>query len=66
MQTTDKSNVVSIFANKNSLKEDEENIQDDDLSFEDVMTRNKRNADRLKKERGQANKSVLRSYRIKH
>lgn len=35
------------------------------LSFEQQMSRNKANQDRLRKEREQANKNVIKSYRIK-
>jgi hypothetical protein len=34
--------------------------------FNDVMKQNQLNKERLEKERASANKSVLRSYRIKH
>jgi hypothetical protein len=37
-----------------------------EAEFEDVMTKNARNKERLAKERANANKSVLKSYRIKH
>ena len=33
--------------------------------FESVMKKNKETAERLRKERNQANKNVLKSYRIK-
>lgn len=35
------------------------------MTFEEISRRNAENAERLKKERSQANKNVLRSYRIK-
>ncbi len=35
-------------------------------SFEEVMARNARNRERMAKERNTANKSVLRSYKIKN
>jgi hypothetical protein len=37
----------------------------ENLSFEQIAQRNRENAERLRKERSQANKNVLRSYRIK-
>lgn len=67
-QDTQTSNVVSLFQKRGEqaaasavtaeTKEEE--------SFEEVAARNKRNAERLAKERNAANKSVLRSYRIKN
>ena len=66
MQTPEKSNVVSLFEAKKNIEESEDTKPESEMTFEEIMTRNKRNADRMKKERGQANKSVLRSYRIKH
>jgi hypothetical protein len=35
------------------------------LSFEELMTQNKKNQKRLKKERNEDNKNVMKSYRIK-
>lgn len=37
-----------------------------EVQFDEVMKANKAKADKLAKERAGANKSVLRSYRIKH
>ena len=37
----------------------------ENLTFEQIAQRNRENAERLRKERSQANKNVLRSYRIK-
>ena len=76
-QDTQKSNnVVSLFANrqKNEAQKaegsDEASTESETNpkgeSFEDVMTRNARNKERIEKERNAANKGVLRSYRIKH
>lgn len=48
-----------------SSKKEDKLEEDESLSFEEIMKRNKENEDRLRKERAQANKSVLRSYRIK-
>jgi hypothetical protein len=38
----------------------------DEGTFEDIMKRNLANKERLRQERLNANKSVLKSYRIKH
>ena len=38
---------------------------DEGLTFEQIEKKNKEKAEKLAKERNQANKSVLRSYRIK-
>ena len=71
--TNKQSNVVSLFSSREkpdakSVSEAEQ--KDSDLtekpSFEDVMVRNARNQERMAKERANANKSVLKSYRIKH
>ncbi len=43
----------------------EEDSSEENLTFDEIAERNKKNADRLKKERLQANKQVLRDYRIK-
>jgi hypothetical protein len=69
-------NVVSLFARRQK-SESAETAQADASqpepdkdpngeSFEDVMARNAKNKERMEKERNSANKSVLRSYRIKH
>jgi hypothetical protein len=72
---TDKqSNVVSLFtarekpavkSSADATSEVEEKAAES-AKFEDVMTKNARNQERLAKERANANKSVLKSYRIKH
>jgi hypothetical protein len=62
-------NVVSLFAAKNKAKDEESKVEvkaEDQESFSDVMERNMKNKERIEKERLNANKSVLRSYRIKH
>jgi hypothetical protein len=62
-------NVVSLFAAKNKAKDAESKVEvkaEDQESFSDVMERNMKNKERIEKERLNANKSVLRSYRIKH
>lgn len=63
------SDVVSIFPKmreKNAEKKEETNEETDVLTVEEVAAKNKANNERLKKERANANKSVLRSYRIKN
>ena len=42
-----------------------ESEEAEELSFEEIMKRNKENAERMARERNSGNKSVLRSYRIK-
>lgn len=68
MQSTDKNNVVSLFdAKKKAAEAHADDVKSEsDMTFEEIAARNKRNADRLSRERNTANKSVLRSYRIKH
>lgn len=73
-QDTQKANVVSLFdARKKVEKTEAAPTQDADAqppvkaeSFTDVMQQNAKNKERMEKERLNANKSVLRSYRIKH
>lgn len=73
-QETPSANVVSLFGNRQkaaqsaaTTDEAEKTSADEQKgeSFLDVMTRNAKNAERMAKERANANKSVLRSYRIK-
>jgi hypothetical protein len=69
-QKTD--NVVSLFSNREKAKEASASesatseLPEDPEAFKDVMSKNAKNKERLEKERANANKSVLRSYRIKH
>ena len=71
---TQKTNVVSLFNNRQkpeesaTVAEGMQHVSDDvsEESFKDIMERNLKNKERLAKERANANKSVLRSYRIKH
>jgi hypothetical protein len=58
-------NVRSIFGadKKKSEKEIKDEAAEDLAKVEE---NNKKNAERVRKEREAANKSVLRSYRIKH
>ncbi len=67
-QDTQSSNVVSLFQRREQQAQVASSETDDkkEESFEDVAARNKKNAERLAKERNAANKSVLRSYRIKN
>jgi len=75
-QDTQKSNVVSLFAARENAQpavEAQTAVASgaqpdsaDEESFADIMQRNAKNKERLEKERATANKSVLRSYRIKH
>lgn len=62
--------VVSIFRKKDDSKEDDKDTSKTAESspiesFSDIEARNKANQERIRKERLQANKKVLRSYRIK-
>jgi hypothetical protein len=66
---TQNENVVSLFAARNKAKESSEEVKAEEKkeeSFSDVMAKNMKNKERMEKERLNANKSVLRSYRIKH
>jgi hypothetical protein len=66
-EKTEVTNVVSLFGARSKaaeLKADEK--KDGEESFEEIQARNQKNKERLAKERNSANKSVLRSYRIKN
>jgi hypothetical protein len=71
-QDTQKSNVVSLFANRekatgaSSTAATADRPTETSTAFEDVVAKNAKNKERMEKERANANKSVLRSYRIKH
>lgn len=71
-QEAPKSNVVSLFNTKQKTAQNDDAggqapmPTGDKESFTDVMARNMKNQERMAKERASANKSVLRSYRIKH
>lgn len=68
-QDTQKTNVVSLFAARKDGGADDpsiDTIDPNDESFSDIMERNRKNKERMDKERLSANKSVLRSYRIKN
>ncbi len=61
--------VIDIFSKKiireNSNPTKPKNIQNDKNSFDKQASRNKTNQERLRKEREQSNKNVIKSYRIK-
>ena len=65
---TQTDNVVSIFARRENTEEKKASKKDgsDEESFGDIMERNAKNSERMRRERNNANKSVLKSYRIKH
>ena len=69
---TQKSNVISLFDARKQATENAETsspvhqTEESGLTFQEIMNRNQKNHERLAKERANANKSVLRSYRIKH
>jgi hypothetical protein len=73
-QETQNENVISLFsarkaeAQPQAAAEGEKAAEGDKPaeSFEEIMRRNQANKDRMAKERSSANKSVLRSYRIKN
>lgn len=71
-QDAQKPNVISLFESRKKAMEAEQNeaasaaVAQEALSFGDVMALNAKNKERLEKERLTANKSVLRSYRIKN
>ena len=68
--TVSKGNVVSIFSKRAASHEDQADqqadVKKDTESFEQVMQRNLANQQRMRQERLSANKSVLKSYRIKN
>lgn len=59
-------NVVNIFAKKADKKEETEEAVSGNETFEEIAERNRKNKERMEKERLRDNKSVLRSYRIKN
>lgn len=68
---TPKTNVVSMFSSQKEGVEAQSNgahstSSNTSESFAEIMERNLKNQARMAKERANANKSVLRSYRIKH
>jgi len=72
MENTENENVISLFAPRDDAKkkptiskEATPTEASEDGTFEEIALRNMANQERLKRERLNANKSVLRSYRIK-
>lgn len=57
------SEIIELKKKREEKKEDVKPAEE--LSFEQVVKRNKENAERMKKEREKANKGVIRSYRLK-
>jgi len=58
--------VINIFDRK-KVKEETKEIKTEttiDEKFQELIRLNKENAERIKKERAQANKNVKKSYRI--
>ena len=69
-EKTVESKVISLFGSRvaSDLIEKKSEVKDEVSaeSFFDSMRKNGENAERLRKERLNANKSVLKSYRIKN
>jgi hypothetical protein len=67
-QSQQPSNVVSLFQRREQQAQAAASapVEKKEETFEEIAARNKKNADRMAKERANANKSVLRSYRIKN
>lgn len=68
-ETKPEAKVVSLFANRENTKEaksEEAEEGTEGETFAEIVARNMANKERLKRERNNANKSVLRSYRIKN
>ncbi len=61
--------VIDIFSkkiiNENATAAKSNQTDDNKTQFEKLAQRNKANQERLRKERDQANKNVMKSYRIK-
>lgn len=58
------SNVINLFDKKIKKTEDKKN-QEEEVSFEEIIKRNKQNEERIRKERDKKNKQTIRSYRLK-
>lgn len=56
------SKVVNLFDYK---KKEIEKSEEDELSFEEIMERNKKNQERIRAERAKENKNVTQSYGLK-
>lgn len=69
-ENTVESKIISLFGSRvaSDLTEKKSEVKDEVSaeSFFDSMRKNGENAERLRKERLNANKSVLKSYRIKN
>jgi hypothetical protein len=62
----DKPNVVSMFSRIKDVDAAAAQPQDvAELSFAEIMKKNKEVEEKMKKERNKQNRAVLRSYRIK-
>lgn len=70
IETTHGDNIIDMFTNKSKDKSFEQMAKEDDIeegeTFADIVARNMANKERIARERKNANKSVLRSYRIKN
>jgi hypothetical protein len=64
--SNDKDNVVSLFAKKAEKSEKEAEKSQEELDLEAIAKKNEEKRKRKEQERLSANKSVLRSYRIKN
>lgn len=60
------SNVVTLFGPKKKEEDEKEKVEEPSFDFSDVVVQNQKKKEKLDKERSQANKGVLRSYRIKN
>lgn len=58
-------NVVSIFSRPRKNNTDKPADSSETKSFEEIAQANKEREEKLKKERLEANKGVLKSYKIK-
>ncbi len=76
MKNTEDEKVISLFAPRDNAKKKPTTQKSDSVeakeadesegSFADIASRNMANQERMKRERLNANKSVLKSYRIKN
>jgi hypothetical protein len=65
-QTEEK--VINMFANRETQSESSTSkpkSSEAETSFAELMKKNAENSERMRKERNKANRSVLKSYRIK-
>ena len=61
---SDTNNVIPLKLKQAKVEKKDEPTETN-VEFDLIVEKNKQNEERLKRERAQANKSVLRSYRIK-